>query len=313
MDDAKKILVTGGAGFIGSHLVDALVAGGHRVAVLDDLSSGRVENLAGVKDRIEFIQGDINDAKKLREGARGCDTIFHLAAVASVQESLVKPLDTERVNTLGTLSVLEAARLCRVRRVVLASSSAIYGDGGPLPKREDMAPEPTSPYAVQKYTGELYARLYAVHHGVETVCLRFFNVYGPRQVFSSPYSGVISIFIAKALSDESAVIYGDGRQTRDFIFVADVVRANLLAMESRHADGIVINVATGMETTINRLWETIRLIAGIDIEAEYAAVRPGDIIASVAAVDSAADKLNFKPEYPLKKGLEKTFTWYKEN
>ena len=233
--DFESALVTGGAGFIGSHLTQALAAGGCRVTVLDDLSSGHASNLEAVAGRIRFIRGSICDCRLMEEAAAGCEAVFHLAAVVSVPKTTADPLGSAAVNEIGSLNVLEAARRARARRFVFASSSAVYGDDPVLPKREDMAPRPMTPYAVQKLAVEYHARVYTDLFGLETVCLRFFNVYGPRQDPSSPYSGVISIFMTKALDGENPVIYGDGAQSRDFVFVQDVVQALLLAAQTPSA------------------------------------------------------------------------------
>ncbi|RLC23000.1 MAG: hypothetical protein DRH21_07590, partial [Deltaproteobacteria bacterium] len=222
----NKALVTGGAGFIGSHIVDALVAEGCDVVVLDDLSSGSLSNLEHIKNKITFYKGTIQDQKILMKASENCEVIFHQAAMVSVTKTVDNPVDSAFINDLGTLFVLESARQNKVKRVVLASSSAVYGDDPLLPKHENMPLKPMSPYAVQKLTGELYARIYYDLYGLETVCLRYFNVYGPRQDPSSPYSGVISIFMTRAVSKKPPVICGDGKQYRDFVFVKDVVKAN---------------------------------------------------------------------------------------
>ena len=308
----NKALVTGGAGFIGSHLVDGLLSEGCEVTVLDDLSTGLLSNLGHIKDHITFYQGDIRDREILVKAARDCDIIFHHAAVVSVPRTVDNPVDSAMINEMGTLFVLEAARKNNVKRVVLAGSSAVYGDDPVLPKHENMNPKPQSPYAVQKLSGELYARLYLDLYRLETVSLRYFNVYGPRQDPSSPYSGVISIFMTKASSKEPPIIYGDGNQYRDFIFVKDVVRFNLLAAAADEASGKIFNVGTGRFISINRLWEIISELAGLNIEPEYEPSRPGDILESVADVDSARKALGFEPDYSFEKGLKETFEWYME-
>lgn len=233
-----KYLVTGGAGFIGSHIVDALVAGGHTVVVLDNLSSGHRENLAGVAGAVEFIEGDIRHAETCLQAAQGCDGIFHEAALVSVPDSINRPRDNHDINITGTLNVLEAARQQGVRRVVLASSAAVYGDNPELPKREELLPEPKSPYALAKLAGEYYLKVYAECFGLETVALRYFNVFGPRQDPSSMYSGVISIFAERVKKGLPITFYGDGQQTRDFVNVADIVQANLLAMNVKTVKGV---------------------------------------------------------------------------
>jgi nucleoside-diphosphate-sugar epimerase len=309
----KKALVTGGAGFIGSHITDALVSNGCQVAVIDNLSTGKLSNLEHVKDEIKFYKGDILDQVILEKAVKNCDVIFHQAAIVSVPWSIENPVDSAMVNEMGTLSVLESARKNNVRRVVSASSSAVYGDDPQLPKSENMALKPLSPYAVQKLTGEYYSGLYYKLYGLETVCMRYFNVYGPRQDPTSPYSGVISIFMSKAVSKKTPVIYGDGNQYRDFVFIDDVVRANLLAASTDGASGEVFNVGTGKYVTINGLWEMACELSGINIKPEHESLKPGDIVESVANIDHAQKILQFKPEYSFKNGLEITFNWYKKN
>lgn len=306
-----RVLVTGGAGFIGSHLVDALVEGGCDVNVLDNLSTGSLTNLDRVKERFTFYPGDIRDRDVLARAVEGCQVIFHQAAVVSVQQTVENPVDSATVNELGTLNVLEAARAQRVKRVVLASSCAVYGNDPRLPKHESMPPAPESPYAVQKLAGERYAQIYPKLYGVETVCLRYFNVFGPRQDASSPYSGVISIFMTSADSGNPPVIYGDGKQSRDFIFVKDVVTANLLAASTDGVAGRILNVGTGKSVSINRLWDIIGRISGRPFQATYAARRSGDIVASVAGIEQTASVLGFRSGYNFEKGLEITWQWFK--
>ena len=308
-----KVLVTGGAGFIGSHLTSALVAEGCSVSVLDNLSTGHLHNLEKVKNQITFLQGDIRDVETLKRAAAGCDAIFHLAAMVSVPQTIEKPVESAHINDLGTLYVLEAARRVRAKRVVITSSSAVYGDDPQLPKKEDMAPKPLSPYAVQKLSGEYYAQLYHEHYGLKTTSLRLFNVFGPRQDPSSPYSGVISIFMSRALSNSAPSIYGDGSQSRDFVYVKDVVHAGLLAAAADTVTGISINIGTGRSIDINQLWDMICKMTGVKIKPQYAPPRPGDIPASVADIRLATSLLGFKPQYEFAKGLEQTLSWYKNN
>jgi len=307
----KRALVTGGAGFIGSHLVEALVDGGCRVTVLDDLSSGRESNLAPVAGRITFLRGSICDRAALEEAASGCEVLFHLAAVVSVPKTVDDPLGSAAVNEIGSLNVLEAARGAQARRVVFASSSAVYGDDPTLPKREAMSPKPLTPYAVQKLVVEYYLRVYQSLYGLETVGLRFFNVFGPRQDPSSPYSGVISIFMNRALSGERPVIYGDGRQSRDFVFVGDVVQALIAAAASASAPGKVFNVGTGKSLTIDGLWEMIAALSGSGAKPLRQPPRPGDIPHSLSAIDSARADLGFVPRVSLESGLGVTLDWYR--
>jgi len=308
-----KALVTGGAGFIGSHIAEALVAQGCEVTVLDNLSSGRLANLDVIRERITFVEGDIEDPEVLSSAARGCDTVFHQAAVVSVPQTIHQPVTSAAVNDLGTIKVLEAARQNGVRRAVLASSSAVYGDVPQLPKTESMAPSPLSPYAIQKLTNEFYAELYHRMYGLQTVCLRYFNVYGPRQDPSSPYSGVISIFMRKALENQQPIIYGDGRQTRDFVFVKDVVQANILAATHESVSGRVYNIGTSNSVEINALWHSIAALAGCGLSPEHADARPGDIVHSLASIQRAKDQLGFQPVHDFSEGLQKTFEWYRQH
>jgi nucleoside-diphosphate-sugar epimerase len=307
----KKALITGGAGFIGSHLVDALLSEGCEVTVLDNLLTGNLSNLDHIKDHIKFYQGDIRDREILNKVAKDCDVIFHQAAVVSVPSTVDDPVESAMVNEMGTLLVLEAARKNNIKKVILASSCAVYGDDPDIPKHENMTPNPKRPSAVQKLSGEFYARLYFDLFGLETVCLRYFNVYGPRQDPSSPYSGVISIFMTKASTKEPPVIYGDGNQYRDFIFVKDVVRFNLVAASAEQANGKTFNVGTGKFISINTLWEMISHLAGVSIEPEYERARSGDIRESVASIDYAKKTFGFEPEYSFENGLKETFDWYK--
>jgi len=308
----KHALVTGGAGFIGSHLVETLVEAGCAVSVVDNLTTGNLSNIEALKDQIRFYEGDIRDRDLMMDITSGCDIIFHEAAVVSVPQTVDDPLESARVNELGTLNVLEAARTHRVRRVVMASSCAVYGNDPRLPKHEKLPPAPASPYAVQKLAGELYAGIYPGLYGVETVCLRYFNVYGPRQDPGSPYSGVISIFMTLAAADRPPVIYGDGEQRRDFVFVKDVVRANLLAGSVDGIAGGVFNVGSGTSISINSLWSSVCRVSGCRLQPSYAAPRSGDIVESVAGTEKTRSDLGFTPDYPFENGLEMTYRWYKE-
>jgi UDP-glucose 4-epimerase len=307
----EKSLVTGGAGFIGSHLVEALVAKGGTVSVLDNLTTGSRANLAKVEEQIVFHKGDIRDLHLLNEVSKGCEIIFHLAAEVSVPRTIEDPVESTMINVMGTLSVLEAARKNKVKRVVLSSSCAVYGEGAQGPKQEGMSPEPLSPYAVQKLTGEFYARLYYELYGTETVCLRYFNVYGPRQDPSSAYSGVISIFLNRALSAQEPRIYGDGNQYRDFVFVEDVVRSNLLAGKSDWAVGRIFNIGTGKFIRVNQLWEIISQQSAINIRPDYQPPRIGDIVESVAGIEHARQRLGFEADYPFEEGIRITLDWYR--
>jgi UDP-glucose 4-epimerase len=298
--------VTGGAGFIGGHLVAGLVSEGWDVRVLDDFSSGREANLADVADAVEVLRGDVRDADALARAVAGVEVVFHQAALASVPLSISEPLRTHAVNVDGTLHVLEASRRAGVRRVVYAASSSAYGDGEELPKLETLPACPLSPYALQKYAGELYCGLYTSLYGLETVALRYFNIFGPRQDPASEYAAVIPRFLCAALAGEGVTIYGDGGQTRDFAFVQDAVRANLLAAEAERAPGAVINVATGRRTSLNELWGAIREITGSRSEAVHVAPRVGDVRDSVADLSRARELLGFEPAVDLREGLRRT-------
>lgn len=308
--DAYTALVTGGAGFIGSHLVGALLNAGARVKVIDNLSTGNLQNLDPFRNRIDFIEGDIRSDAAVTAAVGEVDWVFHQAAVVSVPLSVADPIGSAEVNEMGTLKVLEASRKGGVDRVVLASSSAVYGDDPTLPKCETMPPGLLSPYAAQKLTNEHYAGLYHRLYGLDTVCLRYFNVFGPRQDPSSPYSGVISIFMERAASGAAPVIYGDGEQSRDFVYVEDVARANLAAAVHPAAPGKIFNVGTGHAITVNRLWERVRSLAGVDLEAAYADARDGDIRHSLADIAGISETLDFQPAVAFDDGLQQTFAWY---
>jgi nucleoside-diphosphate-sugar epimerase len=307
----KSALVTGGAGFIGSHLVEALISSGCRVAVLDNLSSGKYANLKHLEGQFSFYAEDIRNRAALDAAIENCEVVFHLAAVVSVPQTIKNPIDSAEVNDMGTLQVFDAACRKSVKRIVFSSSCAIYGDDPSLPKRENMHPKPLSPYAVQKLAAEYYAKVFSDLYGIEAAVLRYFNVYGPRQDPSSPYSGVISIFMTKALHNDRAVIYGDGNQSRDFIYVQDVVRANLLAATAENLGGQAINIGSGSSVTINALWKNVCALCGRNLQPQYAEKRPGDIVKSLAGVDKAKALLGFECQIPFGKGLELTFEWYR--
>ncbi len=296
-------LVTGGAGFIGSHLVEALLERGAHVRVLDDFSTGRRENLAGVTGRIELVEGDVSDPEVALQAVSGCDYVLHLAAIASVQASVQDPQRTHLVNAGGTLNVLEAARQSEMRRVVLASTTALYGDHTALPLREELPLRPLSPYAASKAAGEAYCRAFHASYGLPTVALRFFNVYGPRQDPSNPYSGVISIFAGRMSRGERPTIYGDGKQTRDFVYVADVVRAILAASERDEATGDVFNVAGGRQTSILQLVEELNHVLGTSLTPIFAPARPGEVRFSQGDATRAHRVLGWQPRISLREGL----------
>jgi len=303
---ARSALVTGGAGFIGSHLVDALLAAGWQVRVLDDFSSGREENLEASRDSLDLLRGDLRDPDVLARVVAGVDTVFHQAAVPSVPRSVAEPLRTHEVNSSGTLRLLEAARQGGVRRVVYAASSSAYGDTPQLPKVETMPANPRSPYALQKWTGETYCRLYSELYGLETVALRYFNVYGPRQNPASEYAAVVPRFIVACLRREQPVVYGDGGQTRDFTFVEDAVRANLLAADAPGAVGAVINVAGGRRVSLNELLAAIAELCGAPVTARHEPARAGDVRDSLADLGRARSLLGYEPAVPLRQGLLRT-------
>ena len=298
-----KALVTGGAGFIGSHIVDRLLADGHEVTVLDDLSTGHRKNLQE-HDKLTIIEGDIVNFDTVSNLMQGVDWVFHKAAVASVPKTVNDPVGSSAVNYQGTLHILEAARQNNVKRVVFASSAALYGDEPTLPKVESMLPVTLSPYAVDKLASEYACGMYTKLYGLETVSLRYFNVFGPRQDPSSPYSGVISIFTDKLMNSQVPTIYGDGEQTRDFVYVSDVVEANMRAVQEESAAGQVCNIATGNKITLNELLNTLYEIQNQEFAANYDEPRQGDIKESYATVDKAAEVLNWKSTVELKQGLE---------
>jgi UDP-glucose 4-epimerase len=307
----RLALVTGGAGFIGGHLVEGLLAAGWAVRVLDDLSTGSQRNLAGAVDRIEFTRGDIRDRDALERVVKGVEVVFHEAAMASVPRSVEMPVMTNSVNVDGTLLVLETARQAGVRRVVYAASSSAYGDTEVLPKRETMPANPRSPYALQKFSGEEYCRLYHELYGLETVSLRYFNIFGPRQDPNSDYAAVIPRFVTAALANRPPVIYGDGLQTRDFTYVENAVRANLLAADAKRAPGSVINVAAGVRTSLNELWSAIRRSVGTEVEARHEAAREGDVRDSLADLTRASELLGYAPSIDLEEGLRRTVASYR--
>lgn len=305
----KLVLITGGCGFIGSHLAAAWLAEGCAVRVVDDMSTGRESNLAGLGGDLQVIRGSVTDAGTVRRAVRGVDAVFHHAALPSVQRSVEEPELAHEINALGTLNVLEACRRGGVQRIVYASTSAVYGDRPEPAMHEELAPGPKSPYAATKAAGELLMRSYAGCYGLDTVCLRYFNVYGPRQDPTSEYSAVIPRFIAKALKGEPPVIYGDGKQTRDFIYIGDVVRANILAATVKGAAGAVVNIATGKATSLLDLLASLGEVFGRGLAARMERARAGDIRDSCAVVEAAADRLDFRAQVGLAEGLRRTAEW----
>jgi UDP-glucose 4-epimerase len=306
-----KFLVTGGAGFIGSNLVDALLASGDRVRVLDDLSSGRIENLEENLGEIELIEGDVADRAAVARAVDGVDYVLHHAALASVPKSVEDPWRNHRVNVDGTLLLLLAAREAGVKRFVLASSSAVYGEGEESPKREDLAPQPLSPYATSKLVGEHYCRQFTACGWVPTVSLRYFNIFGPRQDPASDYAAVVPIFIHRLLDGNPVTIYGDGEQTRDFTFIDNVVTANLLAVRTEAAVGGVFNIGCGTCFTVNELYGRIAEVLRTRLEPVYAPPRAGDVRLSLASIERAREVLGYSPDVGFAEGLKKTAAWFK--
>jgi len=307
-----KYLVTGGAGFIGSHIVETLVERGDAVRVLDNLTTGKKENLEAVAGRIEFVEGDIRDPETCARAVKGVDHVLHQAALASVVRSVEDPLLTNAINVTGTLNMLLAARDAGVKSFVLASSSAVYGDDPAMPKVEGREGRPLSPYAVSKLVDEKYAQAFYALYGLNTVALRYFNVFGPRQDPFSQYAAVIPLFIKKILMGERLVVYGDGEQSRDFIFVENVVRANIEAAGSASAAGEVLNVACGDGMTVNGLLKAVNEVLGTKVEAVHADPRPGDIKHSTADVRKARRLMGFTPGVSFMDGLRETAAWFKK-
>jgi nucleoside-diphosphate-sugar epimerase len=304
-------LVTGGGGFIGSHLVRSLLDRGERVRVLDNFSTGKRENLTEVEGKFELIEGDLSSSSDVRAAVQGIDYVLHQAAIPSVPRSVEKPLESHEANATGTLQLLHLAREASVRRVVYASSSSVYGANPELPKIESMVTEPLSPYAVAKLAGEHYASVYHRLHGLETVSLRYFNVFGPRQDPSSPYSGVVSRFLDAIVSRTPPIIHGDGGQTRDFTYVENVVRVNLAACHRAEGVGGVYNVGCSARVSILELWQTMAELAGSDLQPRFAEARAGDVRHSLADVSRARRDLGYEPSIGLREGLRRTLAYYR--
>ncbi len=310
--DFSEILVTGGAGFIGSHIVDRLLDEELKVRVLDNLSTGEKKNLAQHKNKksFQFIEGDIRNFDLVKKAVEGVDAVIHEAALVSVTRSIENPLLSNEINVTGTVNLLKACTDAHVKRFVLASSCAVYGDTKTLPNHENLAPKPLAPYAADKLAAENYAKIFHEVYGLETVSLRYFNVYGPRQKYG-PYSGVISIFINRLLKNEPPIICGDGKQTRDFINIKDVVKANMLALSKQKAAGEVFNISTGETTTLNKLAETIQKIMDkTDLKPVHAEPRPGDIKHSYGDINKAKRNLEYTPKVQLEEGLSELVEWY---
>jgi nucleoside-diphosphate-sugar epimerase len=308
-----RYVVTGGAGFIGSNTVDELVKRGHSVVVLDDLSAGKEENLAEIRNKITFIKGSITEMEVVRKAMHEANYVLHLAARTSVPRSVKDPIESNRINIDGTLNVLVAARDAKVKRVVFAASSSAYGETPTLPKVETMQPMPISPYGVTKFVGELYLQTFGRCYGLDNVSLRYFNVFGPRQDPSSPYSGVLAKFCTAFLEETQPVVFGDGEQTRDFTYVENAVQANLLACEAPDVSGHVFNVGVGGRVSLNQVIEVLGKISGSRIEAKYEPPRDGDIRDSQADITQARTLLGYEPQVSFEEGLRRTFEWYRSS
>lgn len=307
----RTCLVTGGAGFIGSHIAEALVERGDRVRVLDNLSTGHMENLEPIWDQIDFVEGDLVDGELVARLVEGVDSIFHEAALASVPRSVERPLDTNAACVTGTVTLLDAARRAGVRRLVYAASSSAYGDQPYSSKRECDLPAPISPYGAAKLAAEYYCQAFSATYGFETVAIRYFNVFGPRQDPDSPYSAVIPLFITAMLSGRQPVVFGDGLQSRDFTFVANVVRANLLAADAPGVSGRVLNVAAGGSITLLELIDALNEFLGTDIKPRHDAPRPGDIRESMADISHARELLGYEPTIGFREGLRRSIDYYR--
>jgi len=308
-----KMLVTGGAGFIGSHLVKALLNRGHRVTVFDNFSTGKRSNLKGCGPNLKVIKGDIRNHAALKKAMQKTDRVFHLAAISSVPQSVDNPIETADVNISGTWNVLESARLAGVGRVVFVSSASVYGSDQKLPFKEQASVKGSSPYAASKLVGEQICELYRTLYGLDTVALRLFSVYGPRQNRHSQYSNVIPAFASRLLSGKRPIIYGDGKQTRDFVFVEDVARAFLKASRLKKAVGAVINVGSGKQMTINRLFQDVSEVLNVKLKAEYQPAKPGDDPHTCAHIERSRRLLGLTKLTPFMKGLAKTVTWFRED
>lgn len=307
---SERCLVTGGAGFIGSHLVEALVAQGHTVCILDSFATGRRASLDKVIDAVELVEGDVCDLALVQSSMTGIDVVFHLAALPSVPRSIIDPLASHAVNATGTLNILTAAHHAGVKRVIYASSSSVYGDNPDLPKREDMRTQPMSPYAVSKLAGENYCAAFSRVHGLSTICLRYFNVFGPRQDPTSQYAAVIPKFITAMAAGETPIIYGDGSQSRDFTYVGNVVDANLRAMAVPAEASGVFNIACGQRHTLLELVELLNAELGVRTQPLFAEQRAGDVPHSQAAIERAHSLLGYSPLTGFAEGLSLTVRWY---
>jgi len=306
-------LVTGGAGFIGSHIVERLVKDGHSVRVIDNFSSGKRANLAPFGDKVELLEGDIRDRNDCRRACEGIEIIFHQAAVPSVPKSVDDPVTSHEANIDGTFNLLLAARDAGCRRVIYAASSSAYGDAVELPKRETARPEPLSPYAVNKLVGEYYCKIFSCCYGLQTVALRYFNVFGPRQDPKSQYAAAIPAFVTAILRDEPPTIYGDGEQTRDFTYIDNVVHANLLAANAPKVNGEVVNIACSERVSVNQIIRQINELLGRNVKPKYVPERPGDVKHSLADITAARELIGYQPLVSFEDGLRRAIEWYRKN
>lgn len=308
----NKYLVTGGAGFIGSHIAGELVRKGHSVRIIDNFSTGKRENISSFLDEIELVEADIREFEACSDVVEGMDFVLHQAALTSVPFSIEDPLLTNEVNITGTLNLLLASRNAKVQRLIFASSAAVYGDDSRLPKTENIEGLPISPYALSKRVGEMYCQLFSQLYGLSTVCLRYFNIFGPRQDPFSQYASVIPNFIGKMLKEEKPSVFGDGEQSRDFLYVSNVVEANILASRASEVSGEVFNIAGGVKTTVNSLVKELNEVLGKEIKPAYDDPRSGDIKHSYADISKARKMLKYEPTVSFSKGLNETVRWYRE-
>ncbi len=308
----QTYLVTGGCGFVGSHIVEALIRRGDRVRVLDNFSTGSKQNLVTVADQVDLIEGDVNDPDRVAQAVKGADCVFHEAALASVPRSVESPLESHAACATGTVNVLDQARRAGVRRVVYAASSSAYGNQPHSAKRESDLPSPLSPYAAAKLASELYCQAFFHTYGLETVCLRYFNVFGPRQDPHGPYAAVIPLFITKLLAGERPVIYGDGKQSRDFAYVENVVHANLLAAEAPGVAGRTFNVGCGRSVSLLDLLDALNRLLGTNVNPDFRPARTGDVRDSLADISQAAANLDYEPRVDLEEGLRRSIEFYRQ-
>jgi nucleoside-diphosphate-sugar epimerase len=310
-----KYLVTGGAGFIGCNLVRFLLAKGHQAVVLDNFATGKRANIADVADRIDLREADVRDRQAVGKAMAGCDAVFHEAALGSVPRSVADPVTSHDVNVNGTIAVLEAARAAGVQRVIFAASSSAYGNQKESPKHEGMVPMPLSPYASSKVACEAYLAAYAASYGLQTLCLRYFNVFGPYQDPEGPYAAVIPAFVSRLLHGERPIVYGDGEQSRDFCYIDNACQANWLAAQADAGvcDGRAINIACNRRTSLNEILAALNRLLGLKVKADYQATRPGDVKHSLAAIDLARKTIGYEPKIFFEEGLAKAIDWYKSN